>query len=191
MQGITGTLSRESSLVVPNARSRLTGRLSSVGFLVLCLAACRTDAPTAAGTAAMLERVSGDGQTVPPGGSLERPLVARIVDADGRPVRRVEVRWTVTSGEVTPNVSATDANGQARAVWRLGTESGAQRASASADGLEPVEFVAFVDPSALADEIPLRALDLETYEGSGQVVHPDVAFPMFDGAPGGARLAIT
>jgi len=121
-------------LVVPNVVPPLALRARCLGLAAigLALGACRTDAPTAPGRPAVLERVSGDGQTVPPGGSLERPLVARLTDADGRPVRRVDVRWTATSGEVTPNVSATDANGEARAVWRLGTEAGAQHATASA-----------------------------------------------------------
>ena len=90
-----------------------------------------------------------------------------------------------------PRVSTTDANGEAKAVWKLGTGAGAQRATATADGLDPVEFVAFVDPNALPDRMPLRALDLATYDGSGQVVHPDVALPPFDGLDDRPRLAIT
>jgi hypothetical protein len=138
-----------------------------------------------------LERVSGDGQSAPPGSALESPLVARIVDADGRPVRRMEVRWTVTAGDVMPALSTTDANGVATAVWRLGTAVGRQRATAIADGLAPIEFVAFVDPTALPDRLPLRAIELATYDGSGQVVHPDVAFPSGTDATESPRLAIT
>jgi hypothetical protein len=134
--------------------------------------------------------VSGDGQSAPPGEALERPLVARLVDADGRPVRRTEVRWSATAGQVVAASSVTDGNGEARAVWRLGTEPGPQRATAAAEGLAPVEFIAFVDPNALPDRIPLRAIDLTTYDGSGQVVHPDIAFPL-DGLDGRPRLAIT
>jgi len=158
--------------------------------IVFAAAACRSDAPTANGRPVALQRVSGDGQSAPPGESLERPLVARLVDADGRPVRRVEVRWTASTGEVMPSVSATDGNGEAKAVWKLGTDPGPQRATAVAEGLDPIEFVAYVDPNALPDRLPLRAIDLTTYDGSGQVVHPDVAFTL-DGLDGRARLAIT
>ena len=158
--------------------------------IALGVAACRGDAPTATGRPVVLERVSGDGQSAPPGESLERPLVARLVDGEGRPVRRAEVRWSSTAGEVTPAVSATDGNGQARAVWKLGTEPGPQHATATADGLDPVDFVAFVDPNALPDRLPLRAIDLTTYDGSGQVVHPDIAVAL-DGLDGRSRLAIT
>src|SRR5512138_2354198 len=98
----------------------------------LGVGACGSDAPTATGPAVTLERVSGNGQSAPPGTALDEPLVARIVDADGRPVRRMDVRWTATAGEVTPAISTTDANGVAKAVWRLGTMAGTQRATAIA-----------------------------------------------------------
>ena len=158
--------------------------------IVVVLTACRGDAPTAGGRPVALERVSGDGQSAPPGESLERPLVARLVDGEGRPVRRVEVRWTSTAGVVTPAASATDGNGEAKAVWKLGTEPGPQHATATADGLDPVDFIAFVDPNVLPDRLPLRAIDLTTYDGSGQVVHPDIAFGV-DGLDAKPRLAIT
>ena len=170
--------------MVPNG-----GRLALT--ICLILAACRTDAPTASGPPVALQRVSGDGQSAPPGETLERPLVARLVDADGHPVRRVDVRWTASTGVVTPEVSTTDGNGEARAVWRLGTAAGAQRATAIADGLDPVEFVAFVNTDALPDRIPLRAIDIATYDGSGQVVHPDVTLTPLDGVDDQPRLAIT
>ena len=159
--------------------------------LLITVAACGTDAPTAAGRPASLLRVSGDGQSAPPGEALERPLVARLVDAGGRPVRRVDVSWSASAGEVTPKISATDANGEARAVWKLGTEPGPQRAMAMADGLDAVVFVAYVDPEALPDRLPLRAIDLTTYDGSGQVVHPDIAWPTPESLDGKPRLAIT
>ena len=159
--------------------------------LSITVAACRGDAPTAAGPPASLVRVSGDGQSARPGEALERPLVARLVDADGRPVRRVHVRWSASAGEVTPALSTTDANGEATALWKLGAEPGPERATAMADGLDAVVFVAFVDPEALPDRLPLRAIDLATYDGSGQVVHPDIAWPTPESLDGRPRLAIT
>jgi len=159
--------------------------------LSITVAACRTDAPTAAGRPASLVRVSGDGQSARPGEALERPLVARLVDAAGRPVRRVDVSWSASAGKVTPEISATDANGEARAVWKLGTEPGPKFATAMAEGLDAVVFVAYVDPELLPDRLPLRAIDLTTYDGSGQVVHPDIAWPTPEGLDGRPRLAIT
>ena len=131
------------------------------------------------------------GRVHPPGAALEQPLVARLVDADGRAVRRADVRWEASAGEVTPGVSTTDANGDAKAIWRLGTETGAQRATATVDGLDAVVFVAFVDASALPERVPLRSIALVTADGSGQVVHPDVALPPFEALDETPRLAIT
>jgi len=173
-EGLDGRRSRACRTLLWPLATTLIASLSALG--------CGSDAPTAAGPPVLLERVSGDGQSAKPGASLDRPLVARIVDADGRPVRRVDVRWTVTAGVVTPEVSATDANGDAQTVWQLGTAPGVQHATATADGLEPVEFVAFVDANALLDRIPLRAIALTTYEASGQAVHPDVVMPSRNGA---------
>lgn len=166
------------------------------GFRVVVIAtfafvACRSDAPTTVGRPASLVRVSGDGQSAPPGEALERPLVARIVDADGHPVTRVDVRWSASAGVVTPAVSATDLRGEARAMWKLGTDPAPQRAAAVADGLDAVTFVAFVDVDALPDRLPLRAIGLATYDGSDQVVHPDIAMPAPEGFDAKPRLVIT
>ena len=175
--------------MVPNVR--VDCRCLTLFVMALAGVGCRVDGPTASGPPVVLERVSGDGQRARPGEPLERPLVARLLDAEGRPVRRVEVRWTVTAGEVKPRLSATDASGEARATWTPGTVAGAQRAVASADGLPPIEFTAVVDPDAVPDRIPLQALAVDTYDGSNQVVHPDVALSSLSGADDVPRLIIT
>ena len=181
--------------VIGDRRPVVRARAIAAGIVLgLAASACGTDAPTMAGAPVSLQRVSGDGQSAKPGAPLDRPLVARLVDAAGRPVRRVEVRWSVTGGVVTPEVTTTDANGDAKTVWQLGPSTGTQRATANAEGLEPVEFVAYVDPNSLADRVPLHAIALTTYDGSGQVVHPDVVLPVFAASAQAGdqpRLAIT
>lgn len=156
------------------------------------IVACQTDAPvgTVARPAA-LQRVSGSGQSALPGAELDRPLVARAVDLDGRPIQGAAVRWSASAGEVTPPASITDANGHALAMWRVGTAPGVQRATAEATGTEPVEFLAFVDPDALPERLPLRAIPVATYDGSGQAVHPDVLAGPFGGLDDRTRLAMT
>jgi hypothetical protein len=189
--------------VLPNAGDSAAQSIAAVGrrwaipigCLIGCLAgsvACGADAPVApAGPPVALRQVSGSGQSAPPGSELGRPLIARLVDANDRPIPGAEVRWSASAGEVTPSISTTDGNGNAVATWRLGGASGVQRATAGADGLEPIEFLAFVDPDAVPDRLPLRAMRLATYDGSGQAVHPDVTLPPFDGLDGRARLALT
>ena len=156
------------------------------------VAGCSADASVGANRApASLQRVSGSGQSAPPGTELERPLVARVADGDGRPVAGAEVRWRAMAGVVTPPSSTSDASGDARAAWRVGDATGVQRVMAEVDGTDAIEFVAFVDPTALPERLPLRAIPLVTYDGSGQAVHPDVLAAPFGGLDERTRLAIT
>ena len=166
-------------------------RVSLVATGLFVVVACRPDAPVASvRLPASLQRVSGSGQSAPPGTELERPLIARVVGGDGRPVEGAEVRWRAMAGEVTPPTSVSDGNGDARATWRVGSTSGVQRVMAEVDGTDAIEFVAFVDPAALPERLPLSAIPLATYDGSGQAVHPDVLAAPF-GLDERTRLAIT
>ena len=165
-------------------------------FARLCLvagvAACTdSDAPTAAIPPEVIERVSGDGQIAPPGSALDRPLVARIRDRRGQPVRQARVQWFADAGTITSLSTTTDSSGIATAVWELGTQAGPQHAVVHTTGADSVSFVAFVDGAALPDRVPLRAINLITYDSSGQVVHPDVAVGPFEGLDDATRLVIT
>ncbi len=68
------------------------------------------------------------------GVALSAPLVARILDASGKPIQSVDVSWSVTSGNgsVSPATAKTDASGVASAVWTLGTVAGEQQVTATA-----------------------------------------------------------
>lgn len=59
--------------------------------------------------------VGGNNQTGRLGQRLAQPLVVRVINAAGEPVRGVTVLWTVTSGKATlePAASTTDADGRA------------------------------------------------------------------------------
>jgi hypothetical protein len=160
-------------------------------LVALVVACADNDAPTAAIPREIIERVSGDGQVAPPGSVLDRPLVARIHDRRGWPVRQAKVQWFADAGHITPLSGSTDSSGIATAVWELGTQAGPQHATVYAAGSDSVGFVAFVDGAALPDRIPLRALNLITYDASGEVVHPDVAVGPFDGLDDATRLVIT
>ncbi len=78
--------------------------------------------------------VRGDQQTGPPGGLLAQPLHVRVTDQDGNPVRGVEIRFQVLSGEgmVAPTRTRTDSLGEASARWRLGSAPGTQQVAALA-----------------------------------------------------------
>ena len=78
--------------------------------------------------------LAGDAQGGEAGTRLPAPLVARVLDADGRPVAGASVVWAVPAGGgfLSSPSATTDADGRATAVWTLGTAAGANAATASA-----------------------------------------------------------
>jgi len=76
---------------------------------------------------------------------LATPVRVRVVNAAGLGVGGVSVAWEVTSGGGSleaEGAPTTDASGEARGRWTLGTGVGTQAARASVAGLPPVAFSA-------------------------------------------------
>lgn len=125
-------------------------------------------------TPARVEATSGEGQSAPVRTLLPEPVVARVVDATGAPLSNVPVDWSVEGdGRMIPLAPTTDAEGRVRARWVLGDVVGPSRARASVPEIEPATFTAIAQSP---DQLPfddIRVLRLPTYEGSGEVVHPD------------------
>ena len=149
--------------------------------------ACRDVGPPQAAEVLVAD---GDRQVALAGHPLPGPIVAKVVDAAGEPTPGITVVWHANDGTLSPGHSVTNAQGQARSMWTLGSIEGSVTATAATSGAPPAVFTAVAErPDALPfDE--LRPLSIPTYEGSGQVVHPDYA----ESAEGpGARhhLAIT
>ncbi len=91
-------------------------------------------------------------------------------DGNGHPAANVPVEWSATVGTILPTARVTDSLGRASAAWTMGSTPGKYAATASVARGMSVEFEAWIDkppPSSLF------ALATETYEGSGQAVHPD------------------
>jgi hypothetical protein len=80
------------------------------------------------GPGVSLEQVSGYDQRGTVGAPLANPVVVRIRDAAGNPVRGQEVGFTVESGggKVAAARVLTDADGLAQGRWTLGTGAGSQ-----------------------------------------------------------------
>ncbi|HEX6106129.1 MAG TPA: hypothetical protein VFZ26_11135, partial [Gemmatimonadales bacterium] len=94
-------------------------------------------------------------------------------------------------GHITPLTNTTDSHGQARARWMLGGTVGPIRATAAVPELEPATFAAIAESP---DQVPfgeVHVLDLPTYEGSRQVVHPDYVRVPTDVFARAHHLAIT
>lgn len=108
-------------------------------------------------------------------------LAVRVVDEAGEPVPDIVGSWTVVSGggSVTPTELRTDANGEARTEWTVGSTLGEQVVEAEVDGLDPFEFVAtVVGPvdtlTVLTDSLAFLALgdtasaEVHAVDGLGQ-----------------------
>lgn len=71
----------------------------------------------------------------------EVPLTVRVTD-DGTPAAEVEVEWEVVGGDGTfePSSGATDPDGRASALWRVGTRAGTRTLRIRAEGADPLVF---------------------------------------------------
>ena len=174
---------------------------------VVMLASCGGEAPPGPpATVASLGTSSLSGTV---GASLIEPIKVRVTDADSRGVPGVEVTFEVALGSgslsaigsasasvgISPQVvgvsaftlvDSTDANGEAAAIWTLGTKAGAQSASATVTGLTPVSFNATASPgpaanSALDPSAGLIGFVSDTLDGELAVaVVDEYSNPVFD-----------
>jgi Big-like domain-containing protein len=100
------------------------------------------------GSATVLERVSGDGQSALAGTSVPEPLVVRVKDGSGNPVADLAVTWVIGSGggSLVPETSRTDGQGRASTRWTLGGTPGTNTATAVVSGVGTVGFTATGNP---------------------------------------------
>ncbi|MGH9182113.1 MAG: hypothetical protein ACRDY5_10410, partial [Acidimicrobiales bacterium] len=102
------------------------------------------------------------------------------------------VEWRLEGdGRLESMNAVTDARGKARAHWILGATPGPSTAIAAIPGLSPAVFDAIAE--SLEDLPPgeIRMLQVPTYDGSGQVVHPDYLRTPAGVLPRYQHLAIT
>jgi hypothetical protein len=80
--------------------------------------------------------VKGDGQTGVAGGILPDSLTVKITDATNRPVAQIRVAFTPDAGggRTQPDTAVTDNNGNAAALWVLGSQSGTHKVQANVVG---------------------------------------------------------
>jgi len=95
----------------------------SLASLALLLAACDSATDSGkAGPPARLDIVSGDAQQAVAGEELPQPLVVKVLDAKGKPVKGQIVNFRVVSGggSVFAGAAATNDDGIAQERWTLG-----------------------------------------------------------------------
>lgn len=94
-------------------------------MLALSTAACgdHIAAPVATPGAARMLIMSGNAQTVLPGGELPQPIVVKVVDENGDPVPNQIVNFKVAEGggSVWAGTALTNAQGLAQEHWTLGS----------------------------------------------------------------------
>ncbi len=100
----------------------------------------------AAGPAANLSMVSGNGQTGSAGAALASPLVVKVTDANGNAVSGTAVTFAVTAGggAVSPTSATTTSSGLVSTVLTLGAGAGTNTVTASSGTLSgsPITFSA-------------------------------------------------
>lgn len=102
------------------------------------------------------------------------PPQVQILDAKGRGIKGLRVRWRVgaASGSVVNDSTVTDATGIALSGgWTLGTAAGLQTLTATADGVSPITFSAQVGPGPAANLVRVSP------DGQFATVNTNVASP--------------
>ncbi len=96
-----------------------------------------------------LVKISGDNQIGAPGAALPTPFVVQALDEEDKPISGVSIRFAVYQGRGTLNVTTTttDTNGEARTILTLGPNPGTNQVAVSAEGFEPVSFIAIARES--------------------------------------------
>ena len=169
---------------------RLLARVACAASSVMLAGCGDAAAPVDANGAPVLTAARGNSQISAAGSELDAPIVVRATNARGAPLAGVTVGWSATNdGRIAAERLVTDDSGLVRATWTLGTDVGKHLATATIDGGTATFRATSVLPLALG-ALP-RQLRLATFDGSGQVVHPDVARVPRGWAPARRFLAIT
>jgi alpha-tubulin suppressor-like RCC1 family protein len=91
----------------------------------LFLASCESTSGPGDPVPAQVDAISGNDQEGTAGAELAQPLVVRVLDEDGEPVPGQTVHFRVVSGggSLAAGSARTDAQGEARERWILGTST--------------------------------------------------------------------
>ena len=149
---------------------------AALAFAFAFVTACSGDAPQVptkfAPAGAATTVVSGTVAT-----TIAVPPQVQILDANGRGIKGLKVRWRVApgSGGVGNDSTTTDGSGIALSGgWTLGSVAGTQTLVASADGLPSVTFTAQAGPGPAATLIRVGPSSQQATVNSAVPVAPTV-----------------
>ena len=128
---------------------------------------------------------AGDDQDGTIGDLLPVEITFKVSDSEGRPVRGVAVYFEVTegSGSVPQSALTTDADGEVETPWTLGPAPGSNKLKGQLDDGRGVvatatasscDLINCVDDRIGDNPNDWKVLNLTTYDGSGEITHPDV-----------------
>ena len=147
--------------------------------------ATTTQPPVAPAAAVSLLIASGDDQDGTTSDPLPVEISFKVADSAGRPLGGVALHLEVTEGggTVPQSTLTTDADGEAQTPWTLGPAPGTNRLAAQLPGSRSVvatatasgcDLINCVDDRLGANPGDWKVLDITTYDGSGEITHPDV-----------------
>ena len=115
--------------------------------------------------------VSGDVQRAAAGAALARPIIVRVVDANGSGVANTSLTLVPSGGSVPDSVLQTDAHGMAKARWTMGRSAGEQSLAVRVEGVKKLlKLTAQATPAAAAnlsfDDAPAPASHAKAKEKS-------------------------
>lgn len=159
---------------------------------VLVGAACGKDKPTEPRVATRLEVVAGSNQTGKVGTALAVKVKVVASDAQG-PLGEVGILaapQNPQSGNVSPRITKTDANGAAEFTWTLGGQLGAQGLTFSTGAIPPVNVAATASVGDPASAIPVSDVFQNAVVSRNVTSAPSVQVTDVFGNPIGA-VAVT
>jgi hypothetical protein len=154
--------------------------IGSVGRVIATLGACvlascsdeRSPVEVRDEHSPILTLARGNSQITTAGDELPSPIVARVTNGRNKPLAGVSLEWSADNNStIEPARLVSDDSGLVRATWILSTHLGRHTATAKL-GTQTVTFRA-----SATEPLPLgspRRLQLTTYDGLGEVVHPDI-----------------
>ena len=124
-----------------------------------------------AGAPTAVEVVSGDAQRGAAGSALGKPVIVRVVDANGSGVANASLTLAPSSGSVTDSALTTDAQGMVRTRWTMGRLAGEHALVVRVEGVKKLlKVAAQTTPAAPAnlsfDDAPAPEKHARTKEKS-------------------------
>ncbi|MFL5566967.1 MAG: hypothetical protein ACJ79B_04700 [Gemmatimonadaceae bacterium] len=110
------------------------------------------NATALAGAAASVVVSAGDNQRAPAGADLPKPLVFRVLDANGSGVMGATLALSASGGSLADTALLTDSAGTARTKWTMGHTAGDYTVAVHVDGVKKLlKVVARAAPAAAAN----------------------------------------